>query len=337
MTKWKVLALLVALTMIVSLAACAPAPVAAETAKPAEPAATAAPTAAPAATEAPKEEKYVVGITLQNMTEEFMIALENAIKAKAAEYPNLEIVLNDAEGKTEKQVAQMDSFISQGVDAIIICPRDQQALVQVCKKAIDAKIPVVTLSADLAEKVGQVCITSENKQGGTLQAEWVMKQIGGKGKIAIFRGPLGADAEIGRGAGYDSVLANYPDVEVVYNDTANWQREEAMAKMENLLQTHDDLAAVLCMNDGMALGVIQAVKAKGLLGKINITGIDAIPDALKSIQAGELYATCFQDAAGQGAGSLELAMKLIAGEKVEEWNNIPFQLVTPDNVADYLK
>jgi ABC-type sugar transport system substrate-binding protein len=277
----------------------------------------------------------VVGITLQNMTEEFMIALENAINAKAAEYPNLKIVLNDAEGRTEKQVAQMDSFISQGVNAIIICPRDQEALVQSCKNALAAGIPVVTLSANIAENIGQVCITSENKQGGALQAEYVMKAIGGKGKVAIFRGPLGADAEIGRGAGYDEILAGFPNVSVVYNDTANWQREEAMTKMENLLQTHSDLAAVMCMNDGMALGVIQAVKAKGLLGEINISGIDAIPDAITSIEAGELNATCFQDAAGQGAGSVELAMKLIAGEKVPDWNNIPFQLVTPANVKDY--
>jgi len=163
-----------------------------------------------------------------------------------------------------------------------------------------------------------------------------MEAIGGKGKIAIFRGPLGADAEIGRGAGYDLVLANFPDVEVVYNDTANWQREEAMTKMENLLQTHSDLAAVMCMNDGMAMGIIQAVKAKGLLGQINISGIDAIPDAIVSIQEGELNATCFQDASGQGRGAVDLAMKLIAGEAVEEWNNIPFQLVTPENVGDYL-
>ena len=280
-------------------------------------------------------DSVVIGVSLQNMTEEYMIALENAINAKAAEYPNLRIILNDAEGRTERQVAQMDSFISQGVDAIIICPWDAQALVQSVKNALAAGIPVVTLSADIEEKVGQVCITSENKDGGMIQAEYVMGAIGGKGKIAIFRGPFGSDPEIKRGAGYDEVIARFPDVEIVFNDTANWEREEAMAKMENLLQVHSDLAAVICMDDGMALGALQAVKAKGLLGEINISGMDAEPDALTSIEAGELNATCFQDAVGQGTGAVDLAMRMIAGEEVPEWTNIPFELITAENVADY--
>jgi inositol transport system substrate-binding protein len=121
---------------------------------------------------------------------------------------------------------------------------------------------------------------------------------------------------------------------VVFNQTANWQREEAMALVENWLSTGTRIDAILCQNDGMAMGALEAVKAAGKKKDIIIAGIDAIQDALDSIKAGELDATCFQDAKGQGMGAIEMAVKAAKGGSISR-NNIPFELVTKENVDGY--
>lgn len=280
------------------------------------------------------EETLVIGCTLQNLSEEFMTMLKGAMEIKLEEYDNVDLIVNDAEGKPDKQASQLDSFVAQGVDAVIISPVDADALAPAVKSVVDAGIPVITCSADVTGDQGQVWVGSENENGGEIEMKYVAEQLGGKGKVAVLRGPLGAFAEQGRFAGYEAALEEYPDIEIVFDQTANWQREEAMALVENLLSSGTEIDAIVCQNDGMALGALEAVKAAGKKDDIIITGIDAIEDALNSIKDGELDATCFQDAIGQGQSALEMAVKAANGEKIER-NNIPFELVTSENVEEY--
>jgi inositol transport system substrate-binding protein len=278
--------------------------------------------------------KLVIGVTLQNMSEEFMTMLRGAMEQKLAEYSNVELIINDGEGKPDKQADQLDSFIGQGVDAVIISPVDADALAPAVKAVSDAGIPIITCSADVSGNQGQIWVGSENENGGFIEAQYVAEKLGGKGNIAILRGPLGAFAEQGRFRGYEQALAAYPDIKIVFDQTGNWQREQAMTLVENWLSTGIKIDAVLCQNDGMALGALEAVKAAGKKGEIIITGIDAIQDALDSIKAGELDATCFQDAIGQGIGALEMAVIAAQGGSISR-NNIPFELVTKENVDGY--
>lgn len=310
------------------------------TSAPAETAA--ATTAAPAATTTAGEQsaeteaagELVIGCTLQNLSEEFMTMLQGAMELQVKNYDNVKLIINDAESQADKQASQLDTFVAQKVDAVIISPVDADALASAVKSVVDAGIPVITCSADVSGDQGQVWVGSSNENGGQIEMEYVAEQLGGKGKIAILRGPLGAFAEQGRFAGYEAVLANYPEIEIVFDQTGNWQREEAMALIENLLTTGTELDAVVCQNDGMALGALEAVKAAGKKDEIIITGIDAIVDALDSIKAGELDATCFQDAIGQGTNALDMAIKAAKGETVERMD-IPFELVLQDNVDGY--
>lgn len=309
---------------------------------------TAAPAAAPteaaadtsAAEEAPATEKaaeggeIVIGCTLQNLSEEFMTMLQGAMEIQLKNYDNVKLIINDAESQSDKQASQLDRFVAQGVDAVIISPVDADALASAVKTVVDAGIPVITCSADVSGDQGQVWVGSSNENGGEIEMKYVAEQLGGKGKIAILRGPLGAFAEQGRFAGYETVLKDYPDIEIVFDQTGNWQREEAMSLIENLLTAGTELDAVVCQNDGMALGALEAVKAAGKKDAIIITGIDAIVDALDSIKAGELDATCFQDAIGQGTNALDMAVKAAKGEAIERMD-IPFELVTQENVDGY--
>lgn len=287
------------------------------------------------AAEAAKEgEELVIGCTLQNLSEEFMIMLQGAMEMEAEKYDNIKLIVNDAESQSDKQVSQLDSFVAQQVDAVIISPVDADALASAVKTVVDAGIPVITCSADVSGDQGQVWVGSANENGGQIEMEYVAEKLGGTGKIAVLRGPLGAFAEQGRFAGYEMALENYPDIEIVFDQTGNWQREEAMALIENLLTTGTEIDAIVCQNDGMALGALEAVKAAGKKDEIIITGIDAIVDALDSIKAGELDATCFQDAIGQGTTALDMAIKAANGEAIEK-TDIPFELVTAENVDGF--
>jgi inositol transport system substrate-binding protein len=256
------------------------------------------------------------------------------MKLKEPGYENVRLIINDGEGQAEKQAAQLDSFIAQKVDAVIICPVDADGCAPAVKAVSSAGIPVIAMSSDVNGNQGQVWVGSENENGGATEAEYVAKQLNGIGNIAVLRGPLGHFAEQGRFRGYEQTLSKYPDIKIVFDQTANWQREEAMALVENWLATGTKIDAILCQNDGMALGALEAVKAAGKKDQIIIAGIDAIQDALDSIKAGELDATCFQDAIGQGMGAIEMAVKAAKGETISR-NNIPFELVTRENVDGY--
>jgi inositol transport system substrate-binding protein len=126
-------------------------------------------------------------------------------------------------------------------------------------------------------------------------------------------------------------------IEIVEEQTANWQRTQGADLMTNWLSSGLEFDAVISNNDEMAIGAIQALKAAGKdLSKIVVGGVDATQDALAAMQAGDLDVTVFQDAAGQGKGALDAALKLAKGEKVEKKVYIPFQLVTPANVKDFV-
>ena len=208
--------------------------------------------------------QITIGITLQDLSNEYIAMLKDAIiKRQQDLYPDIKMIINDAQGNAEKQDSQMNSFISQKVDAIIVCPRDAFAIIPSIEAAVKADIPVITLSALAAKKVGQVWIGSANEDGGELEMQFVADSLGGNGKVAILRGPIGASAEIGRFAGYERVLKKNPGLEVVFDQTGNWSREEGMSIMENWLQTGVKLDAVVAHNDEMILGALMAAEAAG--------------------------------------------------------------------------
>jgi len=278
--------------------------------------------------------KIVIGITLQDISNEFITMLNDALQEKAKGYPDVELIINDAEAKPDKQVAQMESFITQRVNAIILNPIDANALIPSVESAIKSGIPVITMSSDISKDVGQVWSGSENYYAGKIEAEYIVKKLKGKGNIAILRGPIGHLAEIDRYKGYIDILEQYPSISIVYDQTANWQREQAMAIMENWLQSGKQIDAVLSQNDAMMLGALKAIEDSGKQGKIITAGIDAIEEALDAIKGGRLDATCFQDSKGQAFAAVEMAIKASKGEKIQA-NIIPFELVTKNNVNSY--
>lgn len=174
----------------------------------------------------------------------------------------------------------------------------------------------------------------DERKSGQLQMEHVIDVIGEKANIVILYGPMGSDAQLSRKAGYDEVLANYPDIKIVFEDTANWTTEEALSKVETWLQTGTQIDAVVSQNDSMALSALKAVEDAGK--DIPCFGLDAVDDALTSIKAGRLTGAVSQDARGQGELGVEVMNAYLNGETIEPLNFTECVWIDSNNVADYV-
>jgi inositol transport system substrate-binding protein len=321
------------------------APAAAATAAPAAPAAaaTAAPAAEPAATAAPAASGGGGGITIGATIAQFdtFLSLMADGMQKEADSQGVAITLVNAKEDTATQLSQVENFIAQKVSAIIVNPVDTSAVDPITKAAQAAKIPLVyinRLPATMPKDDPNVVFVGSNSiDAGTFQGQWLADKLGGKGSIVIMEGKLDNEAAVKRTEGVETVMAKYPDIKITKKDTANWNREEGRSLMENWLQTGEQIDAVASNNDEMALGALQAIEASGKLGQILVGGVDATPDALASMEAGKLNVTVFQDAAGQGGGSIKAAVSLVKGEKVDQLVYIPYQLVTPENYKEFKK
>jgi len=244
-----------------------------------------------------------------------------------------------ADNKVDTQLSQVENFIAQGVDAILVVAVDTSAAGPMTAAAQEAGIPLVYVNrkpADLPSGVPYV--GSQSLVSGTLEMEQLALLAGGVGNVVIMQGELTNEAALDRTKGCEDVVAKNPGMKVVETDTANWDRAQGQALMENWLQSGTEFTIVCANNDEMALGAILALKAAGkTLGVdgVLVGGVDATADALASLEAGELATTVFQDASGQGGGGVNAAIMLINGETVEDYVDIPYQLVTLDNIADF--
>lgn len=169
---------------------------------------------------------------------------------------------------------------------------------------------------------------------GELTTEQLIRMMVGR-DIAIIYGPMGSDAQLKRKAGYDEILAKYPDVKVVFEETANWVTADALKLVENWLSTGKEINAVVSQNDSMAMGALKAIEDAGKQDSIPVYGLDAVSDAVKAIADGRLAGTVSQDAPGQGALGVETMVNYLNGKKVEPINYTECVWVDKSNVANY--
>src|SRR6202000_2577769 len=204
--------------------------------------------------------------------------------------------------------------------------------------AIQAHKPIVVVNATVSNlQKANAYVGSNDAESGRIEAQRIADILHGKGNVVIIHGPNGHSAEVVRAEGIREVLTNYPDIKIVAEQSANWDRAQALNLMENWLASGQKIDAVIAQNDEMALGALKAITAAGKQNDIAVIGIDAIPDALKAVADGKMVGTVFQDAKGQGAMAVDLAVQLAQGKQVSHDNYIPFQLVTKDNVANFMK
>lgn len=259
---------------------------------------------------------------------------------QAKSYPKgdgVQLQFEDARADVVKQLSQVENFISQKVDAIIVNPVDTASTANIIKAATAAKIPLVFVNRrpdqkDLPKDV--VAVVSDDVEAGKLQMQYIAEKLGGKGKIVILLGDLANNSTTNRTKGVKEVLAKYPDIKIEQEQTGIWLRDRGMTLVNDWLTQGRDFNAVLANNDEMAIGAAMALKSAGKKDVL-IAGVDGTPDGLNAITKGDMTVSAFQDAKGQADKSVDAARKMARNEPVEQNVVIPFQLITPDNVKDF--
>jgi inositol transport system substrate-binding protein len=284
-----------------------------------------------------KEGEILIGFSSRDLSAEYTAKLSEAIVEYAKTKPGVKLVMVDAQSDVQKQFSQVENFVAQKVDAIILNPCELEASTPAVDYVKAAKIPLVLVN-QVTKSAGDSYIGSNDFEAGRIAMEAIAKKLNGQGGVLMIHGIMGTSAQLQREAGAREVFAKYPGLKLIDQQTASWDRAKAMALTENWIQAHKGkFQAVFAHNDEMAMGALLALERAGIKKDVTVIGIDAIAQALTAVKEGRLDATVFQDAVGQGRGSVDAALLLARKQPCPKENLIPFQLVTRENLSSFLK
>jgi len=258
---------------------------------------------------------------------------EEAARSDAAVH--LVVLAPEREVNVDQQVSILEDQITRGVAALAVAPAGASEVLPVLDRAKNAGIPVVIVDTDVNWPAKLSYIGADNRRAGRLAGEYIVKLLGGKGKVAVIRGILGIATHEDRLAGFQEALAGSPRMECVAVQPANSERTLGMSVMENLLTSHPDLQAVFATNDQMALGAVEAVAARNLTGRVAIVGVDATSEAVRAIQAGRLAADVAMHPEALGREAVLAAIQAARKRPVAPRIDTGETLVTGENAAQF--
>jgi len=284
--------------------------------------------------EAADDGQLTIGLTV-NDTTSFVNEGKEALQAYA-DANDIKLIINDPKGDVTVQASQIEQFIRQGVDGIMVIAVQPDALNAQVLEAKDAGIPLLNVNSALNSPDVAGSVEPDDVAAGAAIAQAMIDEIGGKGNVVILEGPFGNSGQMLRKEGIDSVLAKNPDIKVLASDTANWARDEAANKMANWITAFggDQIDGIIAENDDMALGALQAIKEQNLT--IPIVGIDGLQDGLRAIQNGEFIGTVLQNGSIELPLGLALTKAVIEGTATETKIAFKMPYVTADDVDLYI-
>jgi inositol transport system substrate-binding protein len=289
------------------------------------------------------ESKVKIGVTLAMFDDVFITNVRDAMTKWAKAHPEVELTIVDAAGDTAKQVGQVENFLAQGMDAVVILPVDTTATGPMTKGIVKAGKPLVYVNRKPENlPKGVVYVGSKSIDAGVMNMEELGRAMGGKGNLAILIGELSDEPAHGRTDGIKQVVKEqFPNIKVTREQTGHWKRESGKTIMEDWLASGQQIDGVAANNDEMALGALQAIKAAKKIGKIPVGGTDGTHDALESMDKGELNNTVFQDPVAQGGEAVNAAYLLVKKEPnpkmVDDNVWIPYQKITKENYKSFMK
>jgi len=283
-----------------------------------------------------------VGLTMANQ-DTFLAYMSDALLAQAKK-AGANVQMEVAGDDVGKQLSQIQNFIAQRVDVIIVNPVDTDVTPKITKLVTAARIPLIYVNRRPADfdrlPAGVAWVASDENVSGTLETQEVCRVMKGRGNIVVLMGDLSNEAARTRTKDIEQVLATKEcsGIKILDKREGKWQRTTGNDITTNWLSNGIKFDAIIANNDEMAIGAIQALKAaKKWRPDFMVAGIDATPDALASIRAGDLKVSVLQNAAGQGTGALITAVKMFKKQPVDRFVNIPFELVTPANVGKFAR
>jgi ribose transport system substrate-binding protein len=273
---------------------------------------------------------YTIGMSQCNLGEPWRVQMDADVRAAAEKHENLKVVFKDAQNDTLKQRAHVEEYISAGVDLIVISPKEAQPLTEPVAKAVEAGIPVIVLDRAVLGDTYTCFIGADNQKIGRAAGDWLVRKLGGKGKIVELKGLMTSTPGQDRHSGFREAIEG-TGIEVIFDADMKWLEPNARKEMESALARFDDIDAVYAHNDPGAHGAYLAAKAAGRDKDILFIGIDALPhEGIAYVKQGILDAT-FQYPTG-GAEAIEVALKILRGEEVQKNIVLGSCVYTADNV-----
>ena len=279
---------------------------------------------------APPEKAFTIGMSQCNLGEPWRVQMNADVKTAADKHADIKMIFKDAQNDTLKQRAHVEEFVSAGVDLIIISPKEAAPLTEPVAKAFDAGIPVIVLDRRVLGDKYTCFIGADNKLIGREAGRWIVKQLGGKGKVVELKGLMtstpGQDRHTGFRAGIEG-----SQIEVIFEADMKWLEPNARKEMESALARFDEIDLVYAHNDPGAHGAYLAAKAAGREKDIMFVGIDALPhEGVMYVKQGILDAT-LQYPTG-GAEAIDVALKILNGEEVPKEITLGSRIFTTENV-----
>ena len=264
-----------------------------------------------------------MAIVLSTLNNPFFVTMKDGAEAKAEELGYKLIVL-DSQNDPSKELSNIEDLTIRGVKAILINPTDSDAVSNAIRMANRFNIPVLTL--DRGASRGEVVshIASDNVIGGEMAGHFIMEKVGEKAKVIQLEGIAGTSAARERGEGFMNAVDS-SDLELLASQPADFDRTKGLNVMENLLAANPDVEAVFAQNDEMALGALRAVQASGK--DVMIVGFDGTDDGIAAVNRGLLGATVAQQPDLIGSLGIEMADKVLKGEKVDEYVPVPLKII----------
>lgn len=276
-----------------------------------------------------------VGVALANFDLNFVSILRTQM-VRELDMQGMKGQFSDAKGDVALQVQQVDDFINQGVDAIILNPVDTQGVLPMMNAAKKAGIPLIFVNRkpEVALTGAMSYVGSDSALSGKMQIEALARLMNYRGNIAILMGALSNEEARERTRAVEEFVAQHKDMKVIEKQTAKWQRNEAVDVVSAWLLNGTPINAIVANNDEMAIGAVMALnqaKRKDVL----VAGIDGTPDGLQFIKNGEMVVTVFQDARAQATGAVKVANALVNKQNTENYHWIPYQTVTKANYEQF--
>lgn len=285
--------------------------------------------------------KYVIGFSQVTAAEPWRAVFNEQLRAEAEKHPDVQLITADAGDKTETQVQQMQNFITQKVDAILVSPKESAGLTDVVSKAADAGIPTFVLDRNVETDKYTSFIGADNVEIGRNAGQYAVKLLGGPGKakgnyVEVWGG-FGTKASQDRSQGFHEVVDKEPGLKLVGQKVdSDWKLEKAQQYVEGVLKLYPQIDLVYAHNDPMAMGARQAAEAVGRADKIKFLGIDGLPkEGVADVKEGKLAATFLYPT--PGAEGLRQALKKLNGGTVEKKIILPTAVITKENADQYAK
>lgn len=286
------------------------------------------------------KDNIVIGITQNNVgVDSYQTTYDKAFREYATEQGVQTSVL-DAGGDVARQISQIEDFIQQNVDVIIIWPTNGKAVVPAVRNAQRAGIPVLITNSKIDES-GYEFIAAfsgpDNVTQGRNAAEMMIEALGGTGKIVEITGLPGYTTAVERSEGFHEVIEAHGGIEIIESQPGDWNRERAQRVMENFLTKYPDIDGIYAADDNMGVGALNSIRERGLQGKIKITGATLFGDGYDAIKQGLYYGSVYQSPVDDAKNALDTAIDIALGKDVEFFNFFETPKVTEENIDDFEK